>query len=106
MLTIRCTQKLLKRWPRTVTQGLATTTVLGDWYANILWVEPEVVLFINERSLLCVPVPILPIEDFYERFIEQMASLLHDIGVPGRQIREEMEQMRACQVDPRRACRK
>ena len=47
MLTIRCTQKLLKRWPKTDTQGLATTTVLGDWYANILLVEPEGVLFIN-----------------------------------------------------------
>ena len=53
MLTIRCTQKLLKRWPKTDTQGLATTTVLGDWYANILLVEPEVVLFINEPTLLC-----------------------------------------------------
>ena len=38
--------------------------------------------------------------DFYERFIEQMAYLLHDIGVPVAQIREEMEQMRACQVGP------
>ena len=100
MLTSWCTQKLLKRWPKTATQGLATTTVLGDWYANILLVEPEVVLFINERTLLCVPVPILPMEDFYERFIEQMAYLLHDIGVPVTQIREEMEQMRAYQVGP------
>lgn len=100
MLTIRCTQKLLKRWPKTDTQGLATSTVLGDWYANILLVEPEVVLFINERTLLCVPVPILPMQNFYERFIEQLAYLLHDIGVPGIQIREELEQMLACQVGP------
>ena len=77
-----------------------TTTVLGDWYANILLVEPEVVLFINERTLLCVPVPILPMEDFYERFIEQMAYLLKNIGAPATQIREELEQMRACQVGP------
>ena len=47
-----------------------------------------------------MPVPILPMQDFYERFIEQMAYLLHDIGVPVTQIREEMEQMRACQVGP------
>ena len=39
-------------------------------------------------------------EDFYERFIEQMVYLLRDIGVPVTQIREEMEQLRACQVGP------
>jgi hypothetical protein len=100
MLTIRCTQKLLKRWPKTDSQDLATTTVLGDWYANILLVEPEVVLFINEPTLLCVPVPILPMHDFYKRFVEQTAYLLHDIGVPVIQIREAMEQMQACQVGP------
>ena len=39
-------------------------------------------------------------EDFYERFIEQMVYLLRDIGVPVTQIREEMEQLQACQVGP------
>jgi hypothetical protein len=52
MLTIYATKKLRDDWPVTNTQGMPATTVLGDWYADILYVEPEVVLFMSERAAL------------------------------------------------------
>ena len=100
MVTIRCTQKLLMRWPLTETQNAATTTVLGDWYANILFVRPQIVLFINERSLLGVPVLAAPIKDLYPRFVQQMAYLLSDIDVPVKKIIAEIAQMQEAQVAP------
>ena len=56
MFRLRCTKKLLARLHTSpVTSGADPTTRLGDWYANLLF-RPggQVVLFVNERSLLPV----------------------------------------------------
>ena len=98
MLTIYCTGKLLRVWPATETHGEDATTVLGNWYANILNVEPDVVLFMNEKTLLAVPVLAAPIEDLYERFVETLTSLLGELGVPPQMILAEVHQMRESQI--------
>lgn len=63
MLTIRCTQKLLLRVgvsPKV--QTISPTTVLGDWYANLIFTRPQqLVLCLNERSLLFL---LLPAQNF------------------------------------------
>lgn len=42
MFILRCTQKLLQRMGTSVPCGDAiSTTVLGDWYANILFTRPQ-----------------------------------------------------------------
>ncbi len=59
MFTLRCTRKLLNRLHQaTATDDPEPTTRLGDWYANLLF-RPggQVVLFVNERTLLPVLVP-------------------------------------------------
>jgi len=54
MFTIRCTKKLLRRVDDTETPT-ASTTVLGDWYAKVLYSRPhQLVLCVSERSLLPV----------------------------------------------------
>ena len=54
MVTLRCTQKLLRRLEVT-DKPAAPTPVLGDWYANILFSRPhQLVLCVSERSLLPV----------------------------------------------------
>jgi hypothetical protein len=59
MFTMRLTTKLLKRVAVVVDESPPPpTTRLGDWYGNILFVRPaQLVLFVNERTLLPVPVP-------------------------------------------------
>jgi hypothetical protein len=98
MLTIHCTRKLLDFWPATETQGEPTTTVLGNWYANILDIEPDVVLFMNEKTLLAIPVMAAPIDDLYARFVNTFAFFLDDISVPREKIIDEIQQMRSAQI--------
>lgn len=52
MLTLRCTQKLMRRLKVPTKVGThAPTTVLGDWYANLIYARPQqLVLCMNERS--------------------------------------------------------
>jgi len=56
MVTLRCTQKLLRRLGvSTKAETPQPTTVLGDWYANLVYSRPhQLVLCLNERSLLAV----------------------------------------------------
>jgi hypothetical protein len=54
MFTIRCTRKLLKHLHA---DGLGSaappTTILGDWYANLLFTRHlRLVICVSERSLL------------------------------------------------------
>lgn len=56
MITIRCTQKLLRRVHPT-DEPRPSTTRLGDWYANLVFARPEqLVLCVSERTLLAVVV--------------------------------------------------
>jgi hypothetical protein len=54
MMTLSCTRKLLDRaGVFTKAETAPPTTVLGDWYANLLFTRPQqLILCMNERSLL------------------------------------------------------
>jgi hypothetical protein len=68
--------------------------VLGDWYANLLPLRPQqLVLAMNERSLLCVLVPAAPIGSLGERLRVEVSGLLTDIGVPIGPVAAELAAM-------------
>jgi hypothetical protein len=60
------------------------TTVLGDWYAAVLFWKPQVGLFVNESTLLPVLLPFAPAATVIDRFPEALATVLrrHGIGEP------------------------
>ena len=60
MVVLRCTQKLLLRLKQAdLSPGTESTTLLGDWYGNILRIgRQQFLLFISERSRLPVVIPI------------------------------------------------
>ncbi len=95
MITVRCTRKLLARAgvPAKVDTE-PPTTVLGDWYSNLIIARPQqLALCMNERSLL---VAILPARDFKNvapRFRAQVVSLLTRIGVPAAAVAAEEKAM-------------
>ncbi len=108
MFTLRCTKKLLVRLgSMPVLDEVKPTTRLGDWYANLLF-RPggQVVLFVNERSLLPVLVPASPSSSLVTRFVEATVDVLRRLGVPaalGEAERREMDKVRigktaSCQV--------
>ena len=62
MLIVRGTQKVRDRiWALPAESGDVSTTLLGDWYATALFWKPQVVLAVNQRTLLPVllQVPLL-----------------------------------------------
>ena len=57
------------------------TTVLGDWYATVLFWKPQVGLFVNESTLLPVLLPFAPAATVIDRFPKALATVLGRHGV-------------------------
>ena len=95
MVTLRCTQKLLKRLgvpPKAPT--VAPTTVLGDWYANLYYTRPEqLVLCINERTLLVALISARDAKSLGSRFRDRVLGLLSQLGVPPAAVEAESRAM-------------
>jgi hypothetical protein len=95
MYTLRCTRKLLRRIDETPSsEAVAPTTVLGDWYANLLYLRPQqLVLAMNERTLLSALVPAAPAATVAERLRLEVGGVLRDIGVPAVKLEAELAAM-------------
>jgi hypothetical protein len=95
VFTLRCTRKLLRRLgAKPSSEVVEPSTALGDWYANLLHLRPQqLVLAMNERSLLCVLVPAAPIGSLGERLRAEVSGLLTDIGVPSGPVAAERAAM-------------
>ena len=77
MYTLRCTKKLLDRIGLPVESLLPSpTTILGDWYATVLFWRPQVALLVNERTLLPVLMPYAPAATLISRIPDEVASIL------------------------------
>jgi hypothetical protein len=64
---------------------------LGDWYANLIYTEAgDLILFVNERTLLSVAIPVWETHNLLEVFRLRVANLLAMIGAPHRSIVEEI----------------
>ena len=96
MFTLRCTQKLLRRGLAESTEGAAApTTLLGDWYANVLVTRPQhLVLCISERTLLPVIVPAKGVGMLPVRLIEALSPILAALSIPPASAQAECERMR------------
>jgi hypothetical protein len=95
MVTLRCTQKLLKRLSQPLSEvPPQPTTLLGDWYANILFSKPQqLVLCISERTLLPVILPAKDIHTFSDRFVVAVHEVLTALGVAPQLADRECSQM-------------
>lgn len=95
MVVLRCTQTLLKRLhQRPVEDAPASSTVLGDWYANILWVyRKPLVLAVSARTLLPVLLPARDPASLGPRLTAALGHVLAALGIPARRIEEEQRQM-------------
>ena len=95
MFAIRCTRKLLKRGaPSKLETPVAPTTVLGDWYANVLVTRPEhLVLCISERTLLPVVVTAKDVRRLSERVVSAAQQMLASIGLPQQDIDFELREI-------------
>ena len=77
MYTLHCTKKLLDRVGLPAASSLGPpTTVLGNWYATALFWKPQVALFVNERTLLPLLMPLAPASSLVKRFPRELVGLL------------------------------
>lgn len=97
MFTLRCTQKLLRRGlVESPDAESGATTLLGDWYANILFSKPQqLVLCVSERTLLPVVVPAKDAKLLPARVAEAACDMLTALGVPQVAVDAERTQMQS-----------
>ena len=82
VFSIHATRRLLDRVNRPVLPAVSEpATILGNWYANVLFWRPQVVLLVNERTLLPVLMPLAPAATLGERFPEAFQRVLEALGV-------------------------
>lgn len=83
VVIIRATRKLLTRLgSRPGSDVPGATSLLGDWYANVLpWGRRQVALFVSEPTLLPVLMPLAPAATLLDRFPDQLAAVLRAHGV-------------------------
>lgn len=98
MLIVRATKKLLRlAGPVTALEHDRGTTLLGAWYATVLFWGPRVVLLVNESTLLPVFMPLAPAKTLTSRIGEQIASVLIAHHTPAVIVDQERRQMETCQ---------
>jgi hypothetical protein len=83
MVTLRFTKKLQKFLgvrPNAPLQP--STAALGDWYANLVpTYAGDLILFVNERSLLSVVVPAWESQNLIQLLLLRIANLFAMIGI-------------------------
>ena len=96
MLTLRCTAKLLKQMRTTPDPTPpASTTRLGDWYANRIQVgRTPIVLAVSEKSLLPVLLPARGVAKLPELLPDAVAEVLAFLEIPEDAIRAEIAAMK------------
>ncbi|MBN8503084.1 MAG: hypothetical protein J0L58_01290 [Burkholderiales bacterium] len=98
MFTLRCTQKLLARIDLDpVADNPPATTVLGDWYANLVRAgRTQVILAVSERTLLPVVIAAREARNMAQRLTDALEPMLLCLGVPAESVAAERQAMRDC----------
>lgn len=99
VLIVRATKKLLRlTGPPSAPGDDRGTTLLGPWYATVLFWRPRVALLVNEKTLLPVFMPLAPVATWPARIADQVASALAAHHVPAGIIDQERQHMAICRL--------
>jgi hypothetical protein len=100
---LHCTKKLLGRLGPASTESdrVKSTTRLGDWTANLFFIgRQQLVLAVNNTTLLPVLLPIAPAKTFLARFAEAAGEMLMALGIDRQHALSEITAMSECIVAP------
>lgn len=96
VFVVRGTKKFLDRAGKVdASDERPSTTVLGDWYATVWFWRPQVALFVNDRTLHPVLVPMAPAATIVQRFVAGMPEMFGDYGLDPRFVDAEVDEMTA-----------
>jgi hypothetical protein len=94
VFTVHATKKLLDRVKQRVGPPVTEpASALGNWYASALFWKPQVVLLVNELTLLPVLMPLAPAATVLDRFPSALAEVLAAHGALRSFISAESEAM-------------
>jgi hypothetical protein len=94
VFTVHATKKLLDRVKQRMGPPVTEPTpALGNWYATAWFWKPQVVLLVNERTLLPVMMPLAPAATLLDRFPGALAEVLAAHGAPESFISVESDAM-------------
>ncbi len=93
MVVIPGTKTFLERVGAPASEAPPSTTVLGDWYAKVLFWRPQVALFVNERTLLPLLVPLAPAKSVTDRLRATAETVLGFHALSGAFIAHELAAM-------------
>jgi len=92
MITLRCTKKLCRYLEVNLADiSEPPTATLGDWYGNLVPTSSgDLILFVSEKSLLTVAIPVWESNNLVLLFRLRVANLLGMIGVHPKVIAKEI----------------
>ena len=95
MFTFRCTRRLIaKLQAPIVNDPPEPTTRLGDWYGNVLFSgHHRFLMFVSERSLLPVLMPLRERNQLLPNFRARLAELLLHLCIPEKDVTKELSEM-------------
>ena len=101
MLIVRATKKLRDRIGQ-ANLGAAerSTTALGEWYATRFAWRPDVLLLVNEPTLMPVLLPLAPAATALARAADRIATTMAAYGAPDALVATELDQMRTSRIGP------
>jgi hypothetical protein len=94
VFTVHATKKLLERVKQSVESPVSDPrSSLRNWYGTVLFWRPQVVLLVNEVTLLPVLMPLAPAATLLRRFPDSVQRVLEAHGVAAAFIRSEIAAM-------------
>ena len=91
MFYLHCSKQLLDRVSSGLSEPAGTGgNILGNWYAKVIFSKPQVALFLNERTLLPVLMPLAPASSLVERFPQYLFKVLLSQGVSESFMQQEL----------------
>lgn len=99
MFVLHATKKLLARLGPASAEAdqVTSATRLGNWTANLFSIgRQQIVLVVNNKTLLPVLLPIAPNKTFLVRFTEAAGEILMALGIDRPAVLAEMAAMSEC----------
>lgn len=100
MLIVHGTAAFRDRVPHEDASDATSTTTLGSWYAHLVRWKRPLTLFVNERTLLPLVVPLAPAKTLLARLPDAVAEVMTALDIPADFIAAEVAAMREVQVAP------
>jgi hypothetical protein len=98
VVVVHGTKKFLDRAKGPVGDDGRPTTVLGNWYATVVFWKPQAAIFVNEVTLLPVVVPLAPTATVIGRFPGHVADVFEALSLDQSFIESEIAEMSDCRL--------